>query len=84
MILDTASSVHGSDVRISLRKQTQLLVALTTVFYLLGFMHLRADFPNRSPWNDWSKMTDEGWYGAQQYIISFGDNGICRTRSIQP
>ncbi len=25
--------------------------------------HLRADFPNFSPWSDWSKYTDEGWYG---------------------
>jgi 4-amino-4-deoxy-L-arabinose transferase-like glycosyltransferase len=25
--------------------------------------HLRADFPNFSPWEDWSKFTDEGWYG---------------------
>ena len=25
--------------------------------------HLRADFPNFSPWEDWSKYTDEGWYG---------------------
>jgi 4-amino-4-deoxy-L-arabinose transferase-like glycosyltransferase len=27
-------------------------------------MHLRADFPNHSPWSaDWAKYTDEGWYG---------------------
>jgi hypothetical protein len=27
--------------------------------------HLRADFPNGSPWVfDWAKFTDEGWYGA--------------------
>jgi hypothetical protein len=27
-------------------------------------MHLRADFPNHSPWYmDWAKYTDEGWYG---------------------
>jgi hypothetical protein len=25
--------------------------------------HLRADFPNFSPWEDWAKYTDEGWYG---------------------
>ncbi len=25
--------------------------------------HLRADFPNHSPWEDWAKYTDEGWYG---------------------
>src|SRR3984957_14121134 len=26
--------------------------------------HLRADFPNSSPWEDWAKYTDEGWYGS--------------------
>ncbi|MFT4112883.1 ArnT family glycosyltransferase [Silvibacterium sp.] len=32
------------------------LVAMHTV-------HLRADFPNFSPWMDYAKYTDEGWYG---------------------
>jgi 4-amino-4-deoxy-L-arabinose transferase-like glycosyltransferase len=26
-------------------------------------VHPRADFPNHSPWMDYSKYTDEGWYG---------------------
>ena len=32
---------------------------------LLGLhaVHLSADFPNHSLWMDWSKYTDEGWYG---------------------
>jgi len=31
---------------------------------LLHAWHLRADFPNGSPWVfDWAKFTDEGWYG---------------------
>ncbi len=29
---------------------------------VLHFVHLTADFPNGSQWNDWSKYTDEGWY----------------------
>jgi hypothetical protein len=30
----------------------------------LHAVHLRADFPNHSPWMfDWAKYTDEGWYG---------------------
>jgi 4-amino-4-deoxy-L-arabinose transferase-like glycosyltransferase len=29
----------------------------------LYYRHLHADFPNYSPWNDWAKFTDEGWYG---------------------
>jgi 4-amino-4-deoxy-L-arabinose transferase-like glycosyltransferase len=35
------------------------LVALTA----LHAIHVRADFPNNSPWMDYSKYTDEGWYG---------------------
>jgi hypothetical protein len=34
-------------------------------FAALHAWHLRADFPNGSPWIfDWAKYTDEGWYGA--------------------
>ena len=35
------------------------LVAL----YAMHAVHLRADFPNYSPWMDYAKYTDEGWYG---------------------
>ncbi|MBV8630344.1 MAG: glycosyltransferase family 39 protein [Silvibacterium sp.] len=41
------------------------LLALHTV-------HLRADFPNGSPWMDYSKYTDEGWYGKaaiERYVL---------------
>src|SRR5271165_6914362 len=39
-------------------------LALIGVFALLHGLHLRADFPNHSPWLvDWAKYTDEGWYG---------------------
>lgn len=40
-----------------------LMLAVAAVFYALHFLHLNADFPNHSPWMDWSKYTDEGWYG---------------------
>jgi 4-amino-4-deoxy-L-arabinose transferase-like glycosyltransferase len=43
---------------------SKLLLVLSAVFFATGFLHLRADFPNGSPWIDWSKMTDEGWYGG--------------------
>lgn len=34
-------------------------------FAALHAWHLRADFPNGSPWVfDWAKYTDEGWYGS--------------------
>ena len=36
-------------------------------FAVLHALNLRADFPNHSPWVDWSKYTDEGWYGAVSY-----------------
>jgi 4-amino-4-deoxy-L-arabinose transferase-like glycosyltransferase len=39
------------------------LLLVATIFFALHFVHLRADFPNHSPWMDWSKYTDEGWYG---------------------
>ena len=36
---------------------------LSAALYALHFAHLTADFPHDSPWNDWAKYTDEGWYG---------------------
>lgn len=41
-----------------------VLLMISALFYAVGFVHLRADFPNGSPWMDMSKMTDEGWYGG--------------------
>lgn len=40
-----------------------LLLVLAAALFAVHFLHLRADFPNDSPWMDWSKYTDEGWYG---------------------
>jgi hypothetical protein len=40
-----------------------LLLGVAAVFFYLHFLHLTADFPNYSPWTDWAKYTDEGWYG---------------------
>jgi hypothetical protein len=39
------------------------LLAVAAIFFSLHFVHLKADFPNYSPWMDWAKYTDEGWYG---------------------
>ncbi len=39
------------------------LLGGAAVLFALHFLHLTADFPNDSPWMDWSKYTDEGWYG---------------------
>lgn len=49
---------------VRLARLTSVVLLLTAaVFFLLHFLHLDADFPNHSPWRDWSKYTDEGWYG---------------------
>jgi len=40
-----------------------LWVLFIALFAAAHAWHLRADFPNFSPWEDWSKYTDEGWYG---------------------
>ena len=39
-----------------------LWIVLIVLFAAAHAWHLRADFPNFSPWEDWSKYTDEGWY----------------------
>ena len=51
-----------------------LLLVVSGIFYAVGFLHLRADFPNGSPWMDWSwmdwskmgwsQMAREGWCGG--------------------
>src|SRR5271155_2727590 len=40
-----------------------LLLLFASIFLAFHAAHLSADFPNHSPWMDWSKYTDEGWYG---------------------
>jgi len=40
-----------------------LWIAFLILLASMHAWHLRADFPNHSPWQDWSKYTDEGWYG---------------------
>ncbi len=40
-----------------------VLLLLASIFLILHAFHLNADFPNHSPWMDWAKYTDEGWYG---------------------
>ncbi len=40
-----------------------MLLVAAAGFFALHYAHLTADFPNHSPWMDWSKYTDEGWYG---------------------
>src|ERR1700761_3084068 len=47
------------------------ILLATAIFFALHAVHLNADFPNHSPWMDWAKYTDEGWYGdaAIRYFL---------------
>lgn len=50
----------------------RLWIAAIVVLFALHAVHLRADFPNFSPWMDYSKYTDEGWYGKaaiEHYVL---------------
>ncbi len=40
-----------------------ILIVLCVCLWALHWVHLQADFPNNSPWMDYAKYTDEGWYG---------------------
>ncbi len=46
------------------RTLTFIWMAGIGLLYGLHLLHLGADFPNFSPWMDYSKYTDEGWYGS--------------------
>jgi hypothetical protein len=46
-----------------IRAVEAVLLLVATIFLALHALHLNADFPNHSPWMDWAKYTDEGWYG---------------------
>jgi len=58
------ASVHQWISTISVSRLISVLLLVgSAVFFALHFLHLTADFPLHSPWMDWSKYTDEGWYG---------------------
>lgn len=46
-----------------LKAAEAVLLVVAATFLVLHAVHLNADFPNHSPWMDWAKYTDEGWYG---------------------
>ncbi len=51
-------------LRQGLKRAFQVIWAAGLVGLIgLYYRNLTADFPNYSPWVDWSKFTDEGWYG---------------------
>ena len=54
--------LHAGRVTVA-RVLSFTLLGISAIFFALHFLHLNADFPNHSPWVDWSKYTDEGWYG---------------------
>jgi hypothetical protein len=61
-VSQTMSTLHSSHRRALVLVEAILLFAALGLF-VLHYLHLSADFPNYSPWMDWSKYTDEGWYG---------------------
>ncbi len=70
---DAAVSMHSRMTKITASQVINLLLlGASVVFFVLHFVHLTADFPNHSPWMDWSKYTDEGWYGdaAIRHFVS--------------
>ena len=58
--------------RILVRALRWVLLGAAAIFFALHYVHLGADFPNDSPWMDWSKYTDEGWYSdaaSRHYLL---------------
>jgi hypothetical protein len=55
---------HSHPISSRLLKAIEAVLLLVAALFLaLHAVHLNADFPNYSPWMDWAKYTDEGWYG---------------------
>jgi hypothetical protein len=54
---------HLSSISRRLKAIQVVLLLVSAIFLGFHALHLQADFPNHSPWMDWSKYTDEGWYG---------------------
>lgn len=52
----------GSSATRRTRALTFLWIGAIVALYALHFPHILADFPNHSPWMDYAKYTDEGWY----------------------
>ncbi len=64
---------HGYALPHARRMWVRAVLLLNVLLYLCYFLHLSADFPNGSPWDDFSKYTDEGWYGgAALHLLQTG------------
>ena len=64
---------HGHAQPHARRWWVRAVLLMNVLLYLCYFLHLSADFPNGSPWNDFSKYTDEGWYGgAAVHLVQTG------------
>ncbi len=58
-----APTSTGRAVRLALALLQALLGLAALTLLALHYRHLSADFPDHTPWMDWAKYTDEGWYG---------------------
>lgn len=63
MVLQAAPRPTGVVTRINRLNGKPLWIAAILALVALHAVHPRADFPNHSPWMDYAKYTDEGWYG---------------------
>ena len=62
--LHASPMLHPHVSRMTIARVLSLtMLVVSALFFAIHFLHLNADFPNHSPWVDWSKYTDEGWYG---------------------
>lgn len=59
-----SATVSMNPTRARARAVYALWIACLLALFSLHFVHLLADFPNNSPWMDYSKYTDEGWYAS--------------------
>jgi len=64
MQVQVMERTNAGETGIRIRRGIEaVLLLVAAVSLCLHWVHLRADFPNHSPWMDWAKYTDEGWYG---------------------
>ena len=63
MALQATPRPTGAATRSNRLDGKSLWIVAILALAALHAVHLRADFPNHSPWMDYAKYTDEGWYG---------------------
>jgi 4-amino-4-deoxy-L-arabinose transferase-like glycosyltransferase len=72
ILIEEPPSASPAPVHPAARALYAVWAIVVVALFFLHFPHLLADFPNNSPWMDYSKYTDEGWYGnaAIRYYLT--------------